>query len=323
MLDISKNIIIKVKGSGMVSNAAKKYIILLLTAITVTVLAVSFSENNNSPAESNSPFAGGLPKRIISINPAATEIIFALGCEDKLVAVSDFCNYPSQTKDMEKVGGVTGQNLERISILEPDMIIVQGQSEHLADFCNRRNIQCVSVDLRYIDEVYDGIRQVAEFLGAEEKAEELCSTIAAQFREIDRKVSTVKKKKVFFSFFRTPGSLAGITTVGPKTCLSELINLAGGINIFDDVKQDYTVISKETLLKRQPDIIIEPYSFSKDIKTDMPQAVKDWEKLAALNAVKNNKIYFIDPDLVLKPGPRIGQAALKLAALLHPELFSE
>jgi iron complex transport system substrate-binding protein len=105
--------------------------------------------------------------------------------------------------------------------------------------------------------------------------------------------------------------------------LSELITLAGGINIFDDVSQDYTVISKESLLKRQPDIIIEPYAVFRDNKKDTAQAIKDWSKLGALNAVKNNRIYFIEPDLVLKPGPRIGQATLKLAMLLHPELFSE
>ena len=305
-----------------VYNKMKKYLILSIAVIFGLAIYFAGVTDLRTPPKKH-PGQNEIPARIISINPAVTEIIFELGCQDKLVAISDYCNYPSQTAGIEKIGGVTSQNFERISFLKPDLIIVQGESKHLTDFCEKRNIEWVSINLRYIDEIYDGIKQLGEILGSAEKAENLCDKISAQFKDIENRVSSAKKKKVFFSFFRTPGSLAGITTVGPKTCLSELITLAGGINIFDDVSQDYTVISKESLLKRQPDIIIEPYAVFRDNKKDTAQAIKDWSKLGALDAVKNNRICFIDPDLVLKPGPRIGQATLKLAMLLHPELFSE
>jgi len=298
----------------------KKHIIIPVAILLILTLWFMGGSEDLPEVENSS---SGIPQRVISINPAATEILFELGCQGRLVAVSDFCNYPAEVKDFEKVGGATGHNFERIARLAPDLVIFQGAGEDMVKFCRDRNIRTVSINLRNVGEVYDGIKQLGGLLGLEQEAEQICTRISGQFKEIENKVSSAKKKKVFFSFFRTPGSLAGITTVGPKTCLSELLVRAGGVNIFDDVSQDYTVISKESLLKRQPDVVIEPYAIFSDFEKDTSQALKDWGKLDALNAVSNRRIHFIDPDLVLKPGPRVAQAAMELAKIIHPELFSE
>jgi len=311
----------------IVSNSRLKNMIIknhkilwLFLILAAAYLLVNFLPRNS---QQSSVVQTQNPKRIISINPAATEIIFELGCDDKLVAVSNYCNWPPQTQQIEKAGDFLSPNFERMSMLKPDLIIIQGKAEAITNFCKHRNIECITIDLRNINELYEGINKLGKKLGCDENAKNLCSTISVQLAEIKGKVASAKKKKVFFSLYRTPGSLAGITTVGPKTLLNELLVLAGGKNIFDDLALDYTVISKESLLKRQPDIIIEPYTSSDDNKPNPDDILKDWSKLSRLNAVKNNELYSINADLVLKPGPRITQAAVKLAQLLHPELFSE
>lgn len=300
----------------------KKYIILvpiILVCLGVYLAIVISPGSDQKLPESNNR----IPKRVVSINPAATEIIFELGCEDKLVAVSDFSDYPPETKDVEQVGGVLNPNFERISMLKPDLIIIQGECENITKFCGHKNIEYMNINLRTIDEIYRGITELGETLGCPEAAEKLNVKIKNELRSIKKKLSSEEKKKVFFSLNRIPGSLASITTVGPNTFLSELINITGGINIFDDLKQDYPVISKETLLKRQPDIIIEPYFHSTSKDSQFQDALRDWSKLGKLNAVKNKNLNIIDGDLVLKPGPRVGLAALEMAKIIHPELFDE
>ena len=203
------------------------------------------------------------------------------------------------------------------------MIILQGQFEEMTDFCEQKNIEYINLHLRNIEEIYHNIKWLGEKLQCPNEAEALCNQIREELEEIRIKVSPAKKKKVFFSLYRTPGTLASITTVGPETYLNELINIAGGINVFDDVKQDYPVISKESLLKRQPEIIIEPYSQSNGKTSNETYVLNDWRDLKRLNAVENKNIHIVDSDLVLKPGPRVAKAALVLAKLIHPEVFNE
>ncbi len=181
----------------------------------------------------------------------------------------------------------------------------------------------LNINLRDISEIYQGIKELGEKLGNPAAAERLCSKINNELETIKNKLSSAEKKKVFFSLYRVPGTLASITTVGPDTFLGELIEVAGGVNIFSDLEQDYPVISKESLLKRQPEVIIEPYPHSAGTNCNSNEALKDWSKLSKLEAVINNKLYVIDGDIVLKPGPRVGQAAFELAKIIHPELCDE
>lgn len=292
-----------------------KIILILIVLIAGVYLAGLFVPDN---PKQTAPANISIPDRVISINPAATEIIYKLGCEDKLIAISDFCNYPPQTDHIQKIGGAINPNLEKLNALKPELVIVQGQCKDILNFCEHKNIETLNIHLRDIDEIYQGIIQLGDKLNSALPAEKLCRTIKDQLETIKIKVSSTQKKKIFISLYRTPGSLSSITTIGPDTYLSELIAIAGGINIFNDVHQDYPVISKETLLKRQPEIIIELSS-----EPHPEQFLEDWSKLGRLNAVQNRQFYALNADLVLKPGPRVTQAAIELAKLIHPELIDE
>lgn len=300
----------------------KKHLILILVflfCLTVYLSGIFLSEKLQPGKKDSSK----IPQRVISINPAATEIIFELSSQNKLVAISNYCTYPPETKNIPKAGAEINPNFERIIALDPDLIIIMGKADEMIRFCNRRNIEHMNVNLRNIDEIYSGITQLGVKLGCEDEAQRLCKKIRDQLKEVENKVISAKKKKVFFTLYRTPGSLAGLSTVGPETLVSQLITIAGGTNIFSDLQQDYPMISKETLLKRQPDVIIEAYAPPEGEIPNPKEVMSDWSKLDNLNAVINNELYIIDADLVLKPGPRISQAVLELAKLIHPELFNE
>ncbi|PIE02445.1 MAG: hypothetical protein CSA81_07210 [Acidobacteria bacterium] len=277
------------------------------------------------PAGKKNAFAAekSLPRRVICINPAATEIFYAMGCEDMLVAVSDYCTYPAGTAQKAKIGGIINPNLEKISALKPELVILQGKNEVISNFCELKGIECLHLDLRNLNEIYQGITKLGQRLGCSDAANKLCTEMKAEIHRVKLKASVAKKKSVFFALYRTPGSLASITTVGPNTFLSELIEIAGGINVFHDLQQDYSVVSKETLLKRQPDLILEPSNRAAQQDDSSARILQDWNKLQTLKAVQQGEIYLIDADMVLRPGPRVSQAALEMARLIHPELFDE
>ncbi len=255
------------------------------------------------------------------MNPAATETIFALGYQGRLVGVSDFCDYPPQAKDLPKVGAVMNPNLERLKVLNPDLVVIMGKGDVVADFCARNGIEILRVNMGTFEEMYRDIEILGERLGCSDKAQELCAKIQNQIAEIESSVAGLQKRRVFIALYRSPGNLGSISTAGPKTLLSELVSIAGGENIFNDIEQSYPMISKESVLKRDPQVIIEPLQQSLGVDADSLK--QSWSDMADVEAVKSASIYFPDADLVLKPGPRVGNACKVIAKFIHPEAVNE
>ena len=195
--------------------------------------------------------------RIISMAPNITETVFALGHEKYLIAITDFCKFPPQTKELQKVGGFFNPNLERIAVLKPDLIILQGKHEKVAKFCRHRGISIMHVNMDSLDSIYNGILELGKVFGCIDRAKKLCANIRSELEQTRKKVSAHTRKKVFLCLGRSQGSMTGIYSAGGKSFLSELVTVAGGDNIFSDVKHPYPEISKESLMKRGPDIIIE------------------------------------------------------------------
>ncbi len=258
------------------------------------------------------------PRRIISLHPAATEIILELGAQERLKGVSDFCQYPICDPPVARIGGLVNPNLEQISLLEPDLIVISGESETLTNYCTLKGIPRLELTMEGISGILAGIEQLGRVLGHTEQSGQLCARIQYKLGMVRKRVADKPRVRVFLSLYRTAGSLSGVTTAGPGTYLHELIELAGGENIFSDVRQLYPQISKESLMRRQPDVIIEPHGPKEFTLAARQQWNNDWQWLPC-GAVKNKRIYFPDEDLLLKPGPRVGQAAQVLADLIHPE----
>lgn len=310
----------------MRKNFVKKHKLLFSTLLLFgmgSALALLPGLFRTSPNTAKVLSASTPPQRIICASPAVTELVFALGCGARVVAVSDFCNYPPEAKQKPRIGGFINPNYEQIIAVKPDVIIYQGRHEKIRTFCSQYNIATIGLEVSDIETIFNDIKLLGDKLGSPEKANALCIDIQKSLEQIKTTVAGTHRPKVFLSLGRVAGSTDSLSTAGASTFLSELIEIAGGRNIFGDITLSYPKISKESLIKRQPEIIIEPRFNDKLTEQFRSRLLADWLELSLLPAVKNSRVYFPTDDSLLIPGPRVAQAAQLLAELIHPELFNE
>ena len=265
------------------------------------------------------------PERIVCLTPSVTEAVFALGAGDRVVGVTDFCTEPA-AEGKVRLGGIFNPNFERLVSLRPDLVIVQGRAAQVAPFCRELRIPMVTVENHDVAGVLGDLRMLGEVLDCREEATTLCGGIEAQLAAVRRAVKDRPKRRVFLSLYRTGGSLTSLTTATDGTYLGELIRLGGGENVFGDLRQDYPQVSKEALLRRGVEVIIEPTGSGATSAEEEAQRRTDWRRLgpgSAVPAVETGRIYFPRADILLKPGPRLGEAARAMGELIHPEAFDE
>lgn len=274
------------------------------------------------PGGKNSPERNQKGARIICGSPSITEMVFALQQGDRVVGVSDYSIYPPAAETRTKIGGLFNPNRERIISLQPDLFISQGKNAAVARLCREQKIELLSLRLDSLPDIPAAILILGRILEAESRAEQLSRTIELELEAVRALTSSFPRRKVFITLGHTPGDLTGLMTSGPGTFLHELIAIAGGENIFSDAAGLYPQISKEALVIRQPEIILEifPDGISEGNRALLRQ---DWNRMATLPAVKNGRIYYLTDDFILIPGVRIGQTARKFAALFHPEIVAE
>lgn len=272
------------------------------------------------------------PQRIISLAPSLTEILFALGLEKKIVGVTSFCNYPAKAKKKEKVGSYSNPNLEKIISLRPDLVLAtQGNPLSLIKRLEKLKITTFAVDPQGVGEVIKTIKKIARITSAVRKGRELTNKMEEKLKRIVSRTKgrsekwEVRSKKaedrrqndrpeVFLMLWDNP-----LISVGSKTLLHNLVTLAGGRNVAAGSPSDYPIYNIERLLKQNPDVLI-LIGMGKDWQYKLKQIKKN-KILKELKAVKKNKIYLINPDLVNRPGPRIIKGLEEMAKIIHPEMF--
>jgi len=255
--------------------------------------------------------------RIISLSPQHTEILFALGLEEKVVAVTDFCNYPPQAANIKKVGGFTDTNIEILLTLQPDLVLAGSPHRELVQQLEERNIPVLAMEPRSLAEIYETIRLIGAAAGAEKAAGEMTGEIKEQVSIIQERLSSLSDEEripVYYELWYDPPM-----SVGNRSFIHEVITLAGGENIFADLDDNYPTVSAETVAQKNPRVIL----FSSDHGT--VEAVREqyalrpgWDKI---NAYQENRIHSVDGDLFNRAGPRIGHAVETAAALFYPALF--
>ncbi|MBW2358955.1 MAG: ABC transporter substrate-binding protein [Deltaproteobacteria bacterium] len=251
-------------------------------------------------------------RRIVSMAPNITETIFALGCGERLIAVTDFCKYPPEAKELPSVGGYFNPNM-------PDLVIVQGKHEKMERFCRQKGIPILHVRMDSLSSIYNGILELGRVLDCTERAQKLCAAIRGELEQIREKTAGRSRKKVFVCLGRSPGSMASLYTAGGPSFVSEILQIAGGENIFSDVTQPYPEASKESLIKRAPEIIIETRPGENITDVRRRRIISEWNVLRGIPAVSNRRVYVLAEDFLLVPGPRVGAAARCLARTLHGE----
>ncbi len=243
------------------------------------------------------------PERIVSAAPSNTEIIFALGLEDKLVGRSEFCNYPESTKTIESIGKMSPLNLEKIVSLNPDLILSYGGFQ-LKDIPRLRELgfNVLVVQSETLQEMIQGIQLIANACGITKEGEQLTSLMQERIDLINIQVmaSSKQKPKVFVgSNFDT------IYSPGRKTLFHELITMAGGENIVGHL-QGWAKINPELVAQKEPDIIIIPSGIMNPEEiSKIKQDIITHPGWSHVPAIKNNRIYAVNEDLFYRAGPRL------------------
>jgi len=266
--------------------------------------------------------AATAPQRIICGSPAVTEIVFALGCGDRVVGVSDYTTFPPEAKEKPRIGGIVNPNRERLLAVRPDSIVTQGKHDTLSAFAATYGVQFLAVKLDTLADLYASIHAISALLGVQEQGQHLEAELRNTLSDIAQHCAAAPPKRVLLLFGRTPGDLTGLNTVGANTFLNEIVTLAGGTNIFADATGLYPHVSKEALLVRQPEVVLElhPDGLSEAARRRL---TADWATLAQTPAVQQAHLHYLTNDCLLIPGPRIGKIAQTFANAINPKAHCE
>ncbi|TET30747.1 cobalamin-binding protein [Candidatus Aerophobetes bacterium] len=260
------------------------------------------------------------PETIVSLAPSNTEILFALGLGDKVIAVSEYCNYPLEVQNKTKIGGFSTVNIEKVVDLEPDLVLATGGiQEAVVEELGRLGLTVITLAARSIEDVFENIRLVGKAAGQLETARELTTNLEQRIKAVTDKIKDLpesQRPRVFYEVEYEP-----LMTAGPGTFIHHLIHLAGGVNIASDAVTKYPVYNLEILIERNPEVII--ISLWHGSIAVSVEGVKSRERWQIIDAVKNNRVYAINADIISRPGPRIVDALEEIARFIYPALFKE
>jgi iron complex transport system substrate-binding protein len=289
----------------------KKRLLILAIPFVFLILDTRFSMLAKASADEHQATS---IKRIVSLSPNLTEIVFSLGLGDKVVGVSSDSDWPPEAKTKLKVGTFWQPNTEAIIAAKPDLVVCETflQQNETAQALKRAGLNVLSLRVESIDELFAAIRSIGQAVDYPEKAEQLAADIKEQLDQIRESSSSLKKVKVLWVIQTEPVRVAGV-----KTFVNEIIELAGGQNAIAPTGDQYPSISTEEIIGCNAEVIIQSAMGTEDLAKQQKAAEKFWSRFPNLPAVKDKRIYVINPDTVLRLGPRIGEGAQAVAQCLR------
>jgi iron complex transport system substrate-binding protein len=267
-----------------------------------------------------------MPQKIISLAPSSTEILFALGLGDKVVGVTQFCNYPTEAKDKPKIGGFSPTDIdvsiEQIVAIKPDLILAT--ETHLSSVVPKLEqlipeaaILVLKTQAETFDVVFEAINLVGQCTGTEQEASQMVAGLKDRVNAITSKTNSLplsEKPRVLYIIWHDPIYIIGNGTLG-----NTLIEAAGGINIFQDLAGS-PIVDLETVIARNPQVIFGSAAIGTGY--DLPyQFALNEGRLKVVDARANGRVYPVNDDLTGRPGPRIVDGLEQMAKMLHPEIF--
>lgn len=261
------------------------------------------------------------PQRIVCINPSVTEIVYALGLGNKVVGVDVYSDYPPEAVSKQRISNIYTPNPEEVAALNPDLVLMYsffGQGDPYVAAIADLGINVIAIKPRSLNDIINDIRLIGRATGKIEEAEALALQLNNTISQIKNKIGNVTNKpRVYMEFWYPPP-----WTFGPNTWGDEIIRIAGGINAFGDAATDYVMTTDEEVIARNPDIIISLYG-AQHLHFATLEEMRRRSGWSNIEAVKNGKVYLLDENLIVRPGPRIVLGLKAVAGFLHPELFGE
>ncbi len=236
------------------------------------------------------------PKRIISLAPSNTEILYAIGAGDLVVGVTEYDDYPDEVRQKEKIGGFKDVNIERVVALSPDLILATGGVQvEVVETLRELGLNVAVIDSRNLTDVMENIILIGRITQRENEAKTIVQNMETRIKKIQEKSQRNKRPKTMYIAWGDP-----LMVAGPEAFANDLIELAGGINIYADAVTQYPQVSIESVIERNPDVIITSEHTGIDLAS-LPKK-PDWREI---KAVRNNRLYVINANLVSRPGPRL------------------
>lgn len=263
-----------------------------------------------------SPVRGDAPRRVISLAPSVTEIVFALGAGDRLVGVSSYCDFPAAARDIDRVGTFLQPNIEVILAKRPDLVIAVPSPENRSAVEKLRefglNVRVVRPEK--IDEVLRAIEVIAADLELANAGERLVARIREDLATVESKVSALRKRRVLMIVGRRP-----LIAAGAGTYQDELIAKAGGINIAGDSGEAWPHLSLERVIVAAPEVIVDTGMG----ESEAAEGVAFWASFTTIPAVRDGRVVGAGQFDLLRPGPRVAATLETLARFIHPEAIAE
>ena len=262
------------------------------------------------------------PGRVVSLAPSNTEILFAIGAGDRVVAVTTYCNFPAAAAALPKIGGFAARtiSIEAIVALSPDLVVAGDKNQRsVIDALVLAGVPVLSVQPRTVDEVYDTALLLGRLLESEAGASAMIADLRRRLDEVAARIATVpleRRVRVYWEVFDQP-----LMSAGPRSVVGQVVELGGGINIFGDVGDEYPQINAEAVVARDPQVIMGPASMRiKSMSRDLLAARPGWSRIAA---IREGRVVVLPDEPVTRAGPRLVEGVELVARTLYPEIFSE
>lgn len=258
------------------------------------------------------------PKRIISLVPNVTEMLFAIGAGPQVIAVSTYDVEPPEVRSLPTVGALVDPDTERIIALRPDLVITYGSQVDL-----QTQLKTVSIpffDYRHagLDHIMVTMRALGARTGHVDQAEKVARSIQTAIDAIKARVAGKPRPRTLLVFGREPGSLRNIYASGGRGFLHDMLDVAGGEDVLKDIDKESAQVSTEMILARRPDVILELNAANRLNDVDLKAVLDPWSALGSVPAVKNHRVVVLNGPGLTVPGPRVIDGIEKMAKALHP-----
>jgi iron complex transport system substrate-binding protein len=300
----------------------KRMVFILLPLIPWVFLVLSFSISYSAERTFKDEVGREVafsfpPKRIVSLAPNITEILFSLGLDEEIAGVSIHCNFPEKAKGKPRVGSYIRLDFEKITSLNPDLIIATGagNTRDMVDRLGQLGFSTYVIYPKNFSDILKNIVHIGRVVNREKEAKGIIEGMRKRSQRVTELTKGLPRPKVFIQVGEAP-----TVTVGKGSFADDLIRLAGGENIAEKEKEVYPRLGMEEILKRSPEVIV---ISSMNPQGDYQKIFQEWNRWKTIPAVKNGRVHMMDSDLIDRPSPRIIDGLEELARMLHPEQFKK
>jgi iron complex transport system substrate-binding protein len=258
------------------------------------------------------------PRRIVSLVPAVTEMLFAIGAGPGVIAVSSYDTVPPEVRQLPRVGALLDPDVERILALRPDLVITYGSQADLKQQLGRARIPVFDYRHAGLADITATVRQLGAVTGQGPRAEEVAAGIERQLAAIRARAAGATRPRTLLVFGRERGTLRNIYASGGRGFLHDMLEAAGAVNVLGDIDRESVQATTELVLARAPDVILEVRSGDIDTPEEAAREARSWAPLSSVPAVRNRRVIVLTGQGLTVPGPRVTQVVEQMFQALHP-----